>query len=114
MTAARTSHTLHTIGRILSAEPAGGLSDRELLRRLAWSAGSVKGRLERARELLRLRLERRGIALSAGLAGVALAGSARAALSPGLRAAVIAAALGRGAGASVRVIALAGAAGRAR
>jgi RNA polymerase sigma factor (sigma-70 family) len=86
-----------------------GLSRDEAAQRLGWSQGSVKGRLERGRELLRRRLERRGVALSAGLAGLALAGGARAALAPGLRAAAVAAALGRGVGASARVAALAAA-----
>jgi RNA polymerase sigma factor (sigma-70 family) len=97
-----------------------GLSRDEAAQRLGWSQGSVKGRLERGRELLRRRLERRGVALSAGLAGLALASGARAAVAPGLRAAVVAAAVGRGAGASARVVALAatalrgGAAGRGK
>jgi RNA polymerase sigma factor (sigma-70 family) len=40
---------------------------------LGCSRGTVKGRLERARELLRSRMARRGIALSASALGVALA-----------------------------------------
>src|SRR5438132_1023901 len=44
-----------------------GLSRDEAAQRLGWSPGAVKGRLERGRQLLRQRLARRGIALSAGL-----------------------------------------------
>jgi RNA polymerase sigma factor (sigma-70 family) len=58
-----------------------GLSQDEAARRLGWSAGSVKGRLERGRVRLKERLARRGLALSAALAGVAL-GDARAVVPP--------------------------------
>jgi RNA polymerase sigma factor (sigma-70 family) len=47
-----------------------GLSQEEAARRLGWTAGSVKGRLERGRRRLAQRLERRGLTLSAAL-GVA-------------------------------------------
>ena len=60
-----------------------GLSQDEAARRLGWSAASVRGRLERGRERLRLRLARRGLALSAGL-GALLPGEAHAALLPRL------------------------------
>jgi RNA polymerase sigma factor (sigma-70 family) len=60
-----------------------GLSQEEAARQLGWSAGSVKGRLERGRERLRTRLARRGIALSASFGGLLLA-DARAAVPPHL------------------------------
>ncbi len=44
-----------------------GLSRDEAARRLGWSLNAVRGRLERGRNLLRGRLARRGLALSAGL-----------------------------------------------
>jgi RNA polymerase sigma factor (sigma-70 family) len=44
-----------------------GLSRDEAAKQLGWSAGAVKGRLERGRQLLRGRLARRGITLSVGL-----------------------------------------------
>src|SRR4051794_28324364 len=47
-----------------------GLSRDEAARQLGWSAGAIKGRLERGRQLLRDRLARRGITLSAGLIGM--------------------------------------------
>jgi RNA polymerase sigma factor (sigma-70 family) len=54
-----------------------GLSQPEAAARLGWSAGSVKGRLERGRERLRRRLTSRGVALGIALSAAAL-GSVRA------------------------------------
>jgi RNA polymerase sigma factor (sigma-70 family) len=57
-----------------------GISQEEAARRLGCSVGAVKGRLERGRERLRLRLEKRGLTLPAALGGTLLiAGSTRAA-----------------------------------
>ncbi|MBL8794944.1 MAG: RNA polymerase sigma factor [Planctomycetia bacterium] len=42
-----------------------GQSREDAARQLGWSAGEMKGRLERGRDLLRARLARRGLALSA-------------------------------------------------
>ncbi|MBY0229107.1 MAG: sigma-70 family RNA polymerase sigma factor, partial [Gemmataceae bacterium] len=77
-----------------------GLSRDEAASRLGVEAGIVKGRLERGRKMLAARLEKRGLALSAGLL---------AALSPGLasaatRAAALFASGGTG---SATVVALA-------
>jgi RNA polymerase sigma factor (sigma-70 family) len=58
-----------------------GLSRDEAAKQLGWSAGAVKGRLERGRLLLRDRLARRGITLSAGLLA-ALGDSATASTVP--------------------------------
>jgi len=44
-----------------------GLTQDEAARRLCWSAATVKGRLQRGRNLLRVRLLRRGLALTTGL-----------------------------------------------
>src|SRR5262249_32311335 len=44
-----------------------GRTTEEAPRELGWPAGTVKGRLTRARALLRNRLTRRGLVLSAGL-----------------------------------------------
>src|SRR5689334_4110325 len=53
-----------------------GLARDEVARRLGWSAGAVKGRLERGRELLRGRLTKRGLTVPAVLAGVLAADGA--------------------------------------
>jgi RNA polymerase sigma factor (sigma-70 family) len=55
-----------------------GLTHEEAARRLSWPVGSVKGRLARARSLLGSRLTRRGVASSAGAAGLALLSGYRA------------------------------------
>jgi RNA polymerase sigma factor (sigma-70 family) len=60
---------------------------------LGWRPGSLKGRLERGRELLRTRLARRGLTLSAGLLGTLLSQADAAALPAGLARATARAAL---------------------
>ncbi len=75
----------------------GGLTRDEAAQRLGLDPGAVKGRLERGRRLLGERLVRRGIGLSAGLAGVAVAPDATAALRLGRLAADPAAASHRAA-----------------
>src|SRR5437763_340110 len=44
-----------------------GLTQDEAAQRLGWTAATVKGRLQRGRQMLRRRLERRGVALTAVL-----------------------------------------------
>lgn len=76
-----------------------GLSRDEAAHRLGWSLNEVRGRLERGRLRLRTRLEKRGIALSAGL----LSAVAAAGIPPTLVRTVLAA----GARPPARVLALA-------
>ncbi|MGE3804189.1 MAG: sigma-70 family RNA polymerase sigma factor [Gemmataceae bacterium] len=67
-----------------------GKSNEEAARQLQWPIGTIKGRMNRARDLLRDRLARRGVALSTGAIGTALAsGSAEASVNEGLVAATV-------------------------
>ncbi len=93
-----------------------GKTQDEAARQLGWTPGSVKGRLERGRLLLRGRLTRRGITLSAALLGAVLGEqAASAAVVPALLAASTARAAlafaagaeAAGAGVSAEVVALA-------
>jgi RNA polymerase sigma factor (sigma-70 family) len=88
-----------------------GRSQEEAARLLGWTAGSVKGRLERGRQRLRARLVRRGLELSAVLAVVDVSRAAVPALLAGVAVrAGLACVTGQGAvgaGASARVVALA-------
>ncbi len=71
-----------------------GLTQDEASRRLGWSRGTLKRRLEAGRERLRIRLTRRGVTLGAGLFAVVLTeSSSRAAVSVTLRNATVRAAM---------------------
>ena len=94
-----------------------GRTNEEAAALLEWPVGTVKGRLFRAREMLRARLTRRGLALSAALLAVRLSRNAvfaevvpsrlaDATAAAAVRAARAGATVGTGVGVSERVLAM--------
>ncbi len=78
-----------------------GRSHEEAAQLLAWPVGTLSGRLSRGRQLLRDRLERRGLTASAGLLAARFPGDALPPLPASLTQLTIHSALGSGAGPSV-------------
>ena len=72
-----------------------GKTNEETARQLGWPLGTVSVRMMRGRDLLRQRLTRRGVTLSAAALPLALAETASAALPPGLTQATLQACAGR-------------------
>ena len=69
-----------------------GLTQGAVAQQLGWPLGTVQGRLARARDLLRSRLVRRGLAPAAAALATGVAGTAGAAVPASLREATLAAA----------------------
>src|SRR5262249_39810268 len=89
-----------------------GQTHEEAPRQLGWPVGTIKGRLARARDLLRRRLVRRGLARSAGARATLLAVNGAAAAPAHLTAAALAA-TAAGAAVPPRVLSLAAGVARA-
>jgi RNA polymerase sigma factor (sigma-70 family) len=87
-----------------------GRTRDEAAQQLGWGLAVLRGRLDRGRQLLRARLARRGIVLSAALLPLGVAGTAEAALPPELLAGAVraatAAAPAAGAAVSAQAVAL--------
>lgn len=78
-----------------------GKSHEEAARMLDWPVGTLSGRLSRGRQLLKDRLQRRGLTASAGMLAARFPGETLPALPPRLAELTIKAALGSGAGPTV-------------